>query len=107
FDWLLAWTAFSCFLAAGAYLRNEPDVFGKTAGRVEPLVGLATLPYRLALRLACELMRWRRRFPPLSHLGEEIWVGGRCTDRDLPPRAEWIVDLTAEFSAPLRLRTHP
>lgn len=106
-DWLWAWISFSCFVAAGAYLTNRPEVLGKSAGRISPLAALPALPYLAALRIACALMRWHRRFPALSRVGDELWVGGRFLPAELPAQTALIVDLTAESSAPSRLRSHP
>src|SRR5262245_37765768 len=107
FDLLLAWMAFSCLLAAGAYLANRPDVLGKRTGRITPLRALPVFPYLMAIRLACEIIRRIRRFPALSRVADEVWVGGRCAAGDLPPRLGLLVDLTAESSAPAPLRTLP
>lgn len=106
-DWLLAWTAFSCFLAAGAYALNRPDAFGKHRGRLTPVRALPALPYLVAIRIACELMRRSRRYPPLSRVNDDLWVGGRCALSDLPDRLGLVVDLTAESSAPAALRALP
>jgi hypothetical protein len=59
------------------------------------------------MRIACEIMRRRRRFPPLSRVTDEIWVGGRCAAADLPAGVHLVVDLTAESSAPAALRALP
>jgi protein-tyrosine phosphatase len=106
-DWLWAWVSFSCFLAAGAYAANRPEVLGKSEGRITAFAALPALPYLVAMRIACALMRWHRRFPPLSRIEDELWVGGRFLATELPPRTALIVDLTAESSAPARLRAHP
>jgi protein-tyrosine phosphatase len=106
-DWLLAWTAFSCFLATGAYLGNRPEVLGKSQGRISALRALPALPYLVAMRIACALMRRHRRFPPLSRVTDDLWVGGRCGLSDLPGRVGLVVDLTAESSAPAPIRVLP
>lgn len=106
-DWLFAWASFSCFLVAAAYLLNQPEVLGKSAGKLSPLHRAAALPYLFALRIACEIMRRQRRHPPLSAVTSDLWVGGRFHPGELPSRVERIVDLVAEFSAPAALRVHP
>jgi protein-tyrosine phosphatase len=107
YDWIWAWTSFSCFLAAGAYLANRPEVLGKSDGRITAAAALPALPYLVAMRIACALMRWHRRFPPLSRVEDDLWVGGRFLPAELPAQVALIVDLTAESSAPARLRAHP
>jgi Protein-tyrosine phosphatase len=107
FDWMLGWMALSCLLAAGAYIANRPDLLGKRNGRIAPLRGLPVLPYLTAIRIGCEAMRRVRRFPALSPVAHDLWVGGRCAVADLPPRLGLLVDLTAESSAPAPLRALP
>jgi hypothetical protein len=101
------WIALACALVAGAYALNLPEVFGKRDGKLSIWHGLVLLPYLVALRIACALMRWWRRLPVLSPVVPGVYVGGRLRLGDLPPDTALIIDLTCEFSEPLAVRAHP
>lgn len=104
---MLWWIAFACFMVAGAYAFNLPEIFGKRDGRLSTGRALLLLPYLLAFRIACALMRWWRGLPVLSRVAPGVYVGGRLRLRDLPADTALIVDLTCELSEPRALRAHP
>ncbi len=101
------WIALACALVAGAYAFNVPQIFGKRDGKLSVWRGLLLLPYLVAFRIACALMRWWRRLPVLSRVVPGVYVGGRLRLGDLPPETTLIVDLTCEFSEPWGVRAHP
>jgi len=107
FGWLAAWIALACARVALAYRRNRPAVFGKRDGRLSPAAAAAALPYLVAMRIACLLMRTWRRHPPLSQVTPRVWVGGRLRPQDVPAGAAFVVDLTSEFSEPAEIRALP
>ena len=101
------WIATACFTVAVAYALNLPDVFGKRDGLLSRPRILILFPYMLAFRLACALMRWRRRLPSISRITPTLYVGGRLGPADLPVDTAIVVDLAAELSEPLGIRAHP
>jgi hypothetical protein len=101
------WTAGACLAVALAYATNRPGIFGKRDGRLAPLRTLVLLPYVVAFRIACELMRWLRVAPSWEEVAPGIYVGSRVDPGDLPPDLELIVDLTCEIPEPARVRAHP
>jgi hypothetical protein len=103
----LWWIALACALVTGAYAFNLPEAFGKRDGKLSIWRALALLPYLVALRIACALMRWWRRLPVLSQVVPGVYVGGRLDLADLPPDTALIVDLMCEFSEPRAVRAHP
>ncbi|HZR84379.1 MAG TPA: hypothetical protein VFD92_24995 [Candidatus Binatia bacterium] len=111
--WLWAWTAGACWVAAAAYAANRPEIFGKRSGRLSRSRAIALLPYLLAFRIACAIMRAWRRTPRVSRVDSDLWVGGRIRASDVPPGTAFVVDLTSEFSAPAAVqglpgyRSHP
>ncbi len=107
YAWICWWTALACLLVAAAYARNRPGLFGKREGRVSSARVLPVLPYLVALRLACWVMRVQRRTPVVSEIEPGLWVGGRVGAADIPEGVEIVVDLICEFSAPAAVRERP
>lgn len=102
-----AWIALSCAIAAFAYAWNRPDLFGKRDGRLSRANVVLLLPYLLAFRLACRIMRDWRRTPALSAVHPGLWVGGRLGASDLPVPDPVVLDLVCEFDEPEGLRGLP
>jgi hypothetical protein len=101
-----AWTALACAVAAAAYVANRPTWLGKRDGRLAPHA-VVVLPYLLAFRTACGLMRrWRPPDAP-TEVAPGLWVSGRLAPADVPPAVTWVVDLIAEYPAPRALRGLP
>jgi protein-tyrosine phosphatase len=105
--WPAAWIAIACARVALAYRRNEPEVFGKRDGRLSVGRAALVLPYLLAFRLACFVMRRWRRYPRLHRVDARFYVGGRLRRGDLPTDVARVIDLTSEFSEPAALRRLP
>ncbi len=101
---LWTWTALSCFAACAAYLRNRPGWLGKRDG-ARTLRALPLLPYLVAFRIACALMRWWRGGDAPTLVAPGLWVGGRIDTRTLPRGVQVVVDLVAEYPEPRALRT--
>jgi len=93
---LAAWTALACAVACGAYLRNRPQWLGKRQGAVSARA-IVVLPYLLAFRVACRLMRWWRQVDRPTCVAPGVWVSGRIAA--LPPGVTTVVDLVAEYAA--------
>lgn len=95
---LAVWTALACATACIAYVRNRPQWLGKRDGG--PSVrALVLLPYLIAFRIACRLMRWWRGADRPTEVAPGIWVSGRIRARDLPRGVTRVVDLVAEYAA--------
>jgi len=105
--WAAAWIAVACGRVALAYRRNQPGVFGKRGGRLSPPKAIIVLPYLLAFRFACFIMRSWRRYPRLHRIAPQVYVGGRLRAGDLPADLALVVDLTSEFSEPAAVRRLP
>lgn len=101
---LAAWTALACAVACGAYLRNRPQWLGKRQGAVSARA-IVVLPYLLAFRVACRLMRWWREVDRPTCVAPGVWVSGRIAA--LPPGVTTVVDLVAEYAASPGIRRLP
>lgn len=101
---LWAWTAVSCIIASCAYVWNRPAWLAKRDGRTDWLRALPILPYLLAFRIACAIMRSFRERDVPTQVAPGLWVSGRVPLHLLPPDVRIVLDLTAEFSAPRRVR---
>jgi hypothetical protein len=106
--WLLAWTALSCFVVAWAYAANRPEVFGKKQdGRVRMAHQLLLLPYLVAFRVGCWLIRVARPLPAVEEVASGIYIGGRLRQGAVPPGVQLVVDLVAEFPGARGVRSRP
>jgi hypothetical protein len=97
------WTALACVIACAAYLFNRPMWLGKRDGRLAPHAVLI-LPYLVAFRIACALMRRVRPADRPTEVAPGVWVGGRVSSGSLPPRTAYVVDLVAEYPADRAVR---
>jgi hypothetical protein len=94
-----AWTAGSCAVATAAYLLNRPEWLGKRNGRLAPRA-LLILPYLVAFRIACGLIRRFRPPDAPTEIVPGLWVAGRIDARTFPAGVTYVVDLVAEYDAP-------
>ena len=101
---LWAWTALACATACVAYVRNRPQWLGKHDG-APSVRALVVLPYLVAFRIACRLMRWWRGADRPSEVAPGVWVSGRIRAGDLPRGVTRVVDLVAEYAADPVVRT--
>ena len=101
-----AWTAGSCAIASAAYLLNRPAWLGKRAGRLVPRA-LVLLPYLVAFRIACALIRRARPPDAPTEVVPGLWVAGRVDARSFPAGVRHVVDLVAEYDAPAWERALP
>jgi hypothetical protein len=101
-----AWTAGSCAIATAAYLLNRPEWLGKRAGRLTPRA-LILLPYLVAFRIACALIRRARPADAPTEVVPGLWVAGRVDARSFPAGVRHVVDLVAEYDAPAWERALP
>jgi hypothetical protein len=101
-----AWTSGACAAATVAYLANRPGWLGKRAGRLTPRA-LLVLPYLVAVRISCALMRWWRGPDAPVMVAPGLWVAGRIASSTFPAGVTHVVDLVAEYPAPSWVRSLP
>jgi hypothetical protein len=104
FAW--AWTSGSCAVVTAAYLLNRPEWLGKRNGRLAPRA-LPLLPYLVAFRIACALIRRFRPPDAPTEIVPGLWVAGRIDARSFPAGVSHVVDLVAEYDAPAWERALP
>ena len=100
------WTAVSCGIASAAYLLNRPAWLGKRSGRLTPRA-LVLLPYLVAFRIACAIIRSARTPDVPTEVVPGLWVAGRVDARSFPAGVSHVVDLVAEYDAPAWERALP
>ena len=101
-----AWTAGSCAIASAAYLLNRPAWLGKRSGRLAPRA-LVLLPYLVAFRIACAIIRSVRTPDVPTEILPGLWIAGRVDARSFPAGVSHVVDLVAEYDAPAWERALP
>jgi protein-tyrosine phosphatase len=102
---LLLWPATSLLILAAAYAGLGPRVCGKRPdGRLAPAAMVLVLPYLLPTWLVWHLARLIDRQPSCHEVTPGLWLGRRPFVRELPPGIALVVDLTAEFPAPIGIR---
>jgi protein-tyrosine phosphatase len=103
--WLLLWPALSFLVLASGYAVFGPGVCGKRPdGRLAWWSLLALLPVLLLLWSLWHLIRLVSWETVANEIAPGVWLGRRAFVHELPPRVVLVVDLTAEFPAPRRIR---
>jgi protein-tyrosine phosphatase len=93
---------------AARYFFNLPGVYGKRHnGTLRPLMVCLHGPWLALTWVAWTTTRWLSNEAPFHQLLPDIWIGCRLTNREVPDDFENLIDLTAEFSEPSRLRQRP
>ena len=104
-SWLLLWPALSFGLVAGAYFTGKPRLFGKRPdGRIEWWAWPCPMAF---LRLRVGNVARPASVEPgsrMSRLAPGVWIGRRCFPSEIPADVKMVIDLTAEFPAPLAVR---
>lgn len=105
FSWLLVWSGLSWMAIGAAYVGMGTVVFGKRSdGTLRPFNVLLLLPY-FAMSCLTWLLKTRMTREPASHeIVSGLWLGRRCSGKDLPRAIGLVVDMTAEFWEPRGLR---
>ena len=104
--WLLAWPGVAFTLVGIAYLGRSPRLLGKKDnGRIRGPILLILLPYFALVRITWSLLRAVRKTPPHDELLPGIVIGRRLLGHEVPGDISTIVDLTAEFREPYRVRS--
>jgi protein-tyrosine phosphatase len=103
-DWLLLWPALSFGVAALAYAGQGPRLFNK---RPNGTMGVASitllLPFLLYTWAIWFLQTHLTAEPAFHQIAPGLWLGRRVSIKELPLSISAVVDLTAEFPAPLGL----
>ncbi|HTU93187.1 MAG TPA: hypothetical protein VMF69_24115, partial [Gemmataceae bacterium] len=104
--WLLMWPSLSFLVVAAAYAGLGPCLLGKRGdGSMALWAVFLLLPYLL---LTWSLWYVQRRFsrePCCNEITPGLWIGRRAIAQELPPRIDLVIDLTAEFPEPRRIRS--
>lgn len=103
---LLLWPALACAVTAAGYLWLGGRIYAKRHGQVAPLAALLLAPVRLGQWLSW--LHYRRQSRPWDLVLPGLWIGRVPTAAEAAALAaqgvQRVLDLTAEFSAPARLR---
>jgi hypothetical protein len=104
-QFILLSAAVSFFGVALAYFRRWPGLLGKTRqGRLLSSSYFLFWPYHLLNFVSLWVYRLLFREPPWHEIAPGIYLGRRLLPGEKPPAARTVVDLTAEFSEPDRVR---
>lgn len=91
-----------------AHGRGSHRVFGKRADGTLPLWSwLGFFPLLSFSLLVWQLLRWVSREPAQSAVNAQLVVGRRLSAGEFEEAFDNVVDLTAEFSEPARIRRSP
>lgn len=102
---IFAWISLDLLLVSIAYRRQNARVFGKTDdGTMRPLPAIVMAPFLFFTWLVWRLQNLFSREPIWNEVMPGLFVGRRCSFDCLPPNATTVIDLTAEFPAPGRIR---
>lgn len=102
---LLTWSSLSLGRLGMAYFRRNAGVFGKGAdGSMAWLAVVVMLPFLLLTWGAWYLQNLVVRVPTCNQITPTLFLGRRCGPSALPPSTMAIIDVTAEFPTPKRLR---
>ena len=102
---LLIWSSLSLARLSVAYFRRNAAVFGKGAdGSLAPLAVVVMLPFLLLTWGVWYLQNLVVRLPACNQITPTLFLGRRCGPSALPPSTMAIIDVTAEFPTPRRLR---
>jgi protein-tyrosine phosphatase len=101
--WLWLWLGVSFGLVGSAYLGLGPRMLGKRSdGRIAWWAVLFFLPYLLPTWLVWHILRFSSREDCCNEIAPRLWLGRRPLAHELRPGTDLIVDLTSEFTAPVR-----
>ena len=105
---VLFWAALACVLASSGWFLGDPWPYGKRPnGTRNPLLTLLLFPFLLTLWSAWYLVRFTKAEALWNNLAPGIVIGRRLLDREWDLEVDAVIDLTAEFSEPRKIRRHP
>ncbi len=106
FAWLLVYPATSFAVVGIAYISSRHELFGKrSGGTLAPVAVLVLAPYLVYVWSIWHVVRLLSREPAVSRVDDELFIGRRLLNEELPVGIQTVVDLTSEFAEPRRLRS--
>jgi hypothetical protein len=103
--WLIGWSGVSWIAAGCGYAWLGARVFGKRAdGRLTSWNVALLLPFFVVTWLLWHLQIALSREPRHVEVAPGLWLGRRCYGHEMPPGIGRVVDLTAEFAEPIKVR---
>jgi protein-tyrosine phosphatase len=103
--WGLAWLALSFLVVGIAYAGVGPRVFGKRPnGTMSPLHVIVLFPYLVLLWAVWHVSRLLSPQSCCQSFAPGLWLGRRVFAHELPSGIDLVVDLTAEFPEPKKVR---
>ncbi len=104
--WILLWPGGCYGVVALAYYARAPWVLGKSdTGRISTLHCFALWPYFLFCQIVWLALTTFRKEDPFNEISPGIVIGRRLLAREYPGSFDRVIDLTAEFSEPVAVRT--
>jgi protein-tyrosine phosphatase len=103
--WLLVWSGVSFAVVGTAYVARKPSIFGKRPdGSLAWPNVLLLAPFLIFSWSVWRLQTTFTREPAYHEVAPGLWVGRNPRVCGLPEDVRMVVDLTAEFSEPERVR---
>lgn len=104
-SYLLLWFAISFFTLSAGYAGVGPRVFCKQSDGTIPLwVKIIHFPFLLYSAFVWHITQVLSRENPFDKVEDDLIIGRRLRDRELPHGIVNYVDLTAEFEDPKEIR---
>lgn len=101
--WVLFYPAFSFGVVAMAYLWSAPGLFGKRMDGQRSVLGtVLVLPYVMYASAVWHVARLLSREPKSNSLTDRFVLSRRLLVHELPDDIASVVDLTCEFTEPVR-----
>ncbi|MFW5841035.1 MAG: hypothetical protein ACOCZE_10675, partial [Planctomycetota bacterium] len=95
---LFLWPAVVLVIVSAAYGFRWHGVFGKRLdGRLPLLRVLLLLPYLAPAWLTWRIRKWVWQEKAWTKIDEDLYLGRRLSNREMPDKVDLVVDLTAEF----------
>lgn len=107
-NWLLGWLGMNYLVLAMAYSRRAWQLWGKRPDGTLPVNRIVLLcPSLLMTWLVWWCVRQGARDDACNRVNKNLIVGRRLFPDELPADVTTVVDLTAEFTEPRQIRSHP
>lgn len=106
--WPFWWLAANFALLGGSYYRNVPGIYGKRPNGTLPVWSwMVFLPQLLLTHLLWYISIYVVRDGGWQKVSDDLIIGRRLLNHEMPEGVANYVDLTAEFSEPARARALP
>ncbi len=104
--WILLWPG-GCFaMVALTYYVRAPWALGKSdTGQISRRHRFALWPYFLFCQIVWSVLTTFRKEDPFNEISPGIVIGRRLLAREYPGCFDQVIDLTAEFTEPVAVRT--